>query len=128
MSDNVVPFNAQAGSSSNEEPKAMSEAQVAGGGSGPHDPGTLARLNSLEASISRIEPLLIRIDERTSHLSTKAELSELKAQLTLDLSRKATRATVWGAGATGFALVVSTLAVGAAYMPYLASLLRQTGR
>ncbi len=87
----------------------------------PHEPGMEARVAALEAGmkdvrvvLARMEPLLIRIDERTNHLATKAELAT-----------KATKATVWAMGFTVAGLFVAALAAGAVYMPYLATLLRR---
>jgi hypothetical protein len=59
---------------------------VAGGGGGPHDPGMEARVGKIEASLERIEPLLVRIEERTSHLATQAELGRLAQDLNARMS------------------------------------------
>ena len=129
MSENVIggPWTAPSGNSDGGDPPTTGEVQVAGGGDGPHDPRMLARLTALEAAMIRIEPTLNRIDERTNHLATKAELVGTESRLMSELAGKATKGTIWSVGSTLAGLVVAAMAAGAIFIPYVASLLRQTG-
>lgn len=93
-----------------------------------------ARVTSLEtsmldvkATLGRLEPLIIRIDERMNHVATKAELGGVRSDVLLQLASKATRSTVWAMGLSVAGLVIAALAAGAVYMPYLATLLRRAG-
>ena len=127
MSERVVvdgPWPASTGQSGGGDEGSGAPRQVAASGGGPQDPGMLARIVNLEATISDIRVTIGRIDERTGLLATKEDVANVRT----DLATKATRGTVWGMGFTVAGLFVAALAAGAIYMPYLATLLRRAGQ
>lgn len=72
------------------------ERQVSGG---PQDPGLLGRVDRLErdvhdirTTLTRMEPLIVRIDAELGHLATKVELAAMRAEL----AAKPTHAYLWG--------------------------------
>lgn len=78
----------------------------------------------IRAVLARLEPLIIRMDERLSHLATKAELEALRGEVKVDiaalrgdLARKPGHGAMWGMGLALFGLVVAAMAAGAAYLP-----------
>ena len=121
------------------------EKSTEGTGGGRDMPGIEVRVVTLEnemrevrAILGRMEPLLVRLDERTANLATKAELAEVRADLKaelgevrsdilVELAGKATKGTVWTVGLTLAGVIVAAMAAGAVYMPYVAALLRRAG-
>ena len=77
----------------------------------------------MKVVLGRLEPMIIRIDERMNHLATKEDVANVRT----DVASKATKGTVWGMGFTVAGLFVAAAALGAVYMPYLAALLRRAG-
>ena len=77
---------------------------------------TADRLDRLETTMGRLEPLIIRIDEPLNstlpHLATKAELADLRTDVHTMLARMPTHAYLWGVMATIFA--AQAVALGAA--------------
>ena len=99
--------------------------QGPGGGSagGPLGPEWETRIAGIETTLARFNMLLIRLDERCNYLATKEDVALLRS----DLANKAGRGTVWSAAFTVFAPVTAAAALGAADMPYMATLLRRAG-
>ena len=124
MSDNVLrPEFGSVGASS---PAIAGAEQVAGSGDGgpPFRPDLIARITAVEATLERLIPLIVRLDERSLHLATKDDVAAVR----IELAGKASHGTVWAMGATLFTLVLAAAALGAVYMPYLATLLRRAGQ
>ncbi len=98
------------------------------GGPSPDIESRVARLERamgrVGAALDRLEPMIIRLDERTATMATKEDVANVRT----DLATKATRGTVWGMGFTVAGLFVAAAALGAVYMPYLATLLRRAGQ
>jgi hypothetical protein len=101
--------------------------KLAGDGRGPHDPTMEARVAKLEqdmsevkATLGRMEPLLIRMDERMNHLATRAELFASVGDLKTALESKPGRAAMWTMSIALFGLTVAALAGGVAIIPFLA--------
>ena len=67
-----------------------------GGDGGPHDPVMEARVARLEEDMSEVKgllynqilPLLHRIDERLNHTASKADLSNMAAELRAELTER----------------------------------------
>jgi hypothetical protein len=75
------------------------ERRLDAGGGGPHDPHTEARrgrlgrgVSDIKAILTRLEPMIVRIDAQFPHLATKAEVAELRA----DIADKPSRTYLWG--------------------------------
>jgi len=78
----------------------------------------------IKATLARLEPLIVRIDERLNtelpHLATKAELAALDGKLSTALADKPNRAELWGAIAAmvgAQALIAAVLAAILAWSP-----------
>jgi len=81
----------------------MPDMHVENTGQHPYDPGMEARVARLEqdmhevkAVLTRIEPLIIRIDATMPHLATKAALAELGSELRAELAEKPSKTYMWG--------------------------------
>jgi hypothetical protein len=86
----------------------------------------LADIKEVRTALGGIKVVIARIDERTGFLATGSNLAVLKSDGMLALQSKAGRGTVWAAALSVAGLVVAA-ALGAVYMPYLATLLRRAG-
>src|SRR4051794_39326744 len=72
----------------------IESANLDGGDGGPHDPAMEACVARLEADVSEVKgllynqmlPLLHRIDERLNHTATKADLSNVAADLRTEMT------------------------------------------
>lgn len=76
-------------------PGLSGQAPIATGGGGPHDPDMDARVTRLEEALSGINVTLGRLDERMNHLSTKADVEQVRtsvASLAARLDAKADKA------------------------------------
>jgi hypothetical protein len=64
-------------------------------------------VGEIKTTLGRLEPLIIRIDERLNstlpHLATKAELADLRTDVHTMLARMPTHAYLWGVMAAIFA-------------------------
>ena len=86
---------------------------IAGGASGPHDPGMELRLQRLEEAFPRIEALLKSIDDRLRRVETEVdrvrnveiELAELKGRVSQLPSTWAMLTAITG-GQVAFAAVI----------------------
>jgi hypothetical protein len=86
-----------------------------------------ADMKDVRTALGDIKVVIARIDERTGFLATGSNLAVLKSDVMLALQSKAGRGTVWAAALSVAGLVVAAAALGAVYMPYLATLLRRAG-
>ena len=86
-----------------------------------------ADVKDVKAVLYRLEPLVVRIDERTHTLVGKGELGSLRSDVMVALASKATKGTIWIVGLSLVMLTVAALAAGAMYMLYVAEFLRRTG-
>ena len=122
----------------------MDHPNVEGGEGGPNHPVMEARVSRLEedmrdvrATLSRLEPMIVRIDATMPHLARRSDLADLRTELKGDVSElrtemvtefgkvrvelasKASLAGVWTVGITLFGLTLAGMAAGAVYLPFL---------
>lgn len=88
-----------------------------GGGGGPHPPDMEQRVAKLESEVGEIKglladkimPMLIRIDERTTHMASKSDTEALRAEL----GDKPGKTYMWAVLGVLVATILAAVAVGA---------------
>lgn len=80
------------------------------------------RITALEGAVGRIEVTLARMDEKLSHLATKAELAGEVGKVNEKLATKPGTAGMWTMAIALIALVITAAALGPDIGPWLRSL------
>lgn len=92
------------------------------GGGGGDSGGMDTRITALEGAVGRIEVTLARMDEKLSHLATKAELAGEVGKVNEKLATKPGTAGMWTMAIALIALVITAAALGPDIGPWLRSL------
>jgi hypothetical protein len=82
-----------------------------------------ADVKDLKSALNRLEPFVSRIDERTNNLPTKSDLIHSRSSVVLELSKKATKVTVWTSGVLLAVIATAAITLANVYSVDLAALL-----
>lgn len=95
---------------------------IGGGGGGGDNGGMEQRVAALETNVkeiravlSRLEPMIVRIDATIPHLATKAEMEKTRSEMLVAIGDKPGKTYMWGI----VGVLVATLMAGATVVTLL---------